>query len=54
MVVSLLELPPGGGEKAFQQILPADGRLRGSGNVDFSLSEVGEGECPVAPPVEVG
>ena len=54
MVVALLELPPGGGEKAFQQILPADGRLRGGGTVDFSLLKIGEGECPVAPPVEVG
>jgi len=27
VVVALLELPPGGGEKAFQQILPANGRL---------------------------
>jgi len=54
MVVALLELPPGGGEKAFQQILPANGRLRGGGTVDFSLLEVGEGEGTVAPPVEVG
>jgi len=54
MVVALLELPPGGGEKAFQQILPADGRLRGGGTVDVSLLEVGEGEGTVAPPVEVG
>jgi len=54
MVVALLELPPGGGEKAFQQIRPSDGRLRGSGTVDFILLEVGEGEGNVAPPVEVG
>jgi len=54
MVVALLELPPGGGEKAFQQILPVDGRVRGGGTVDFSLLEVGEGESAVAPPVEVG
>ena len=54
MVVALLELPPGGGEKAFQQILPADGRLRGGGTVDFSLLKIGEGEGTVAPPVEVG
>jgi len=54
MAVALLELPPGGGEKAFQQILPADGRLRGGGTVDFILLEVGEGEGTVAPPVEVG
>jgi len=54
MVVALLELPPGGGEKAFRQILPADGRLRGGNTVDFILLEVGEGEGPGAPPVEVG
>jgi len=54
MVVALLELPPGGGEKAFQHILPADGRLRGGGTVDFILLEVGEGEGTVVPPVEVG
>jgi len=54
MVVALLELPPGGGEKAFQQIVPADGRLRGRGTVDFSLVKVGEDEGTVAPSVEVG
>jgi len=53
MVAALLELPPGGGEKALQQILPADGRLRGGGTVDFSLLEVGEGEGTVTPPMEV-
>jgi len=54
MVVALLELPPGGGERAFQQILPADGRLRGGGTVNFILLEVGEGEGTVVPPLEVG
>jgi len=54
VVVVLLELPPGGGEKAFQQILPANGRLRGGGTVDCLLWEVGEGKSAVAPPVEVG
>jgi len=54
VVVALLELPPGGREKAFQQILPADGRLRGGGTVDCSILEVGEGESTVAPLVEVG
>ena len=53
VVVALLEVPPGGGEKAFQQILPANGRLRGGGTVDFILLEVREGESAVAPPVEV-
>jgi len=53
-VVALLELSPGGGEKAFQLILPANGRLRGGGTVDCILLEVGEGESAVAPPVEVG
>jgi len=41
VVVALLEVPPGGGEKAFQQILPAKGRLRGGGTVDCLLLEVG-------------
>jgi len=54
VVVALLELPPGGGEKAFQQILPTNGRLRGGGTVDCILLEVGEGKSTVAPPVEVG
>jgi len=54
VVAALLELPPGGGEKAFQKILPADGRLRGGGTVDFIFLEVGEGEGTVVPPVEVG
>jgi len=40
VVVALLELPPGGGEKVFQQILSANGRLRGGGIVDFILLEV--------------
>jgi len=54
VVVALLELPPGGGEKAFQQILPVYGRLRGGGTVDCSILEVGQGKSTVAPPVEVG
>jgi len=54
VVVALLEVPPGGGEKAFQQIPPANGRLRGGGTVDCLLLEVREGESAVAPPVEVG
>jgi len=54
VVAVLLELPPGGREKAFQQILPANGRLRGGGTVDCSILEVGEGKSTVAPPEEVG
>ena len=53
VAMALLELSPRGGEKAFQQILPANGGLRGGGTVDFILLEVGEGKSAVTPPVEV-
>jgi len=54
VTVALLVLPPRGGEKAFQQILPVNGGLRGGGTVDCILLEVGEGKSTVAPLVEVG
>jgi len=54
MVVSLLELTPRGGEKALQQVLPADGGLRCGCPVDCLFLEVGKIEGTMAPPVEVG
>jgi len=54
VVVALLELTPRGGEKALQQVLPADGGLRCGGPVDCIVLEVGKSEGTVAPPVEVG
>jgi len=49
-----LELLPRGQEKALKQVLPAHGRLGGSGAVNFFFVEVEEGEGIVTLPVEAG
>jgi len=54
MTMLLLEVPPRSQEKPFKQVLPVDGGLGGSGDANFIICKVGEGEGSVTPTVEAG
>ena len=52
--VALLELLPMLGEKAFEEVLPANGGLGSDDLVNIVIREVGKGERVVAPSVKAG
>ena len=54
IVEALLELSPRLGEKAFEQVLPANGGLGGNNAVDVGFGEVGKRESMMSPSMKTG